>query len=202
MRITTCEYSPRIAEPNVHPRTDDHVRTALEHAHERHLSDWIVEGRRQAYEEFILAKFGRLINEIDTELRTVADTSLWGDECYRIETSASRPNRPTVVHCSSSTDYLTHSDLELLQPRVRERVDDAFESKLHRAINETLQLYTRAVATFATRELLRYVNDYNELHGQSGVDGREGTPPETAVRTFELGDSSVTIELPTEAAWF
>ncbi|MDG5775588.1 hypothetical protein VB773_06580 [Haloarculaceae archaeon H-GB2-1] len=203
MSSESSEYTIVLAEPSLDARTPDHLAEALQRAHERHLRDWIIEARRRAYEEFILAKFGQLINEIDNGLRTTSGASLWTDERYRIETTAQTPDRPTVRYCSSEEYHLTEADVEALQPTVRSELSELLESEIHEAVNGTLMLYSQAVATYSTRQLLQYVNTHNELYGVSSEDEAEESQPETAaVRTFELGDSNVTFEVQTEASDF
>jgi hypothetical protein len=203
MPSDATEFTIVLAEPDLHARTPKHLVEALHRAHERHLRDWIVEARRRAYEEFILAKFGQLINEIDNGLRTTTGESLWRDERYRIETTASTPERPRVAYCSAQSHHFRESDVRSLQPQVRERLADILESEIHEAVNGTLNLYSQAVGTFATEQLLQYVNTHNELYGtESSESGDETATGTTAVRTFELGDSDVTFEVQTEASDF
>ncbi|MFB6183057.1 MAG: hypothetical protein ABEI96_00745 [Haloarculaceae archaeon] len=199
MTSSTSEYAIRLDDPDVHPTTPRHVATAVRRAHDRHLKDWIVEARRHAYDRFIVTRFGRVVNEVDTGLRTVTGSSLWKDERYRIETAGAAPARPAVRYCSPREEYLTAEDVAALRPRIREDVLDVFESDVQTAINRTLRLYSNAVAAFATRQLREFVDTYDDVYGPGNGDENAG-PNRTALRSFELGDTAVTVDVPTEAS--
>jgi len=185
------KYRIRLPEPRLVEATPPAVVDAVERAHERHLRDWIVEARRRAYQKVVLAEFGQLINRVDTQLRTNSNTSLWRDERYRIETTAESPASPAVVYCSDRSVHLAETDIESLPSGVRADLFDAFESKVHTAINRTLALYSRAAAAFATRQLVTFLDTYERIED----DSRERR---TAVRSFEVGESTMVLRVPTE----
>jgi hypothetical protein len=192
MSVTSeSKYKIRLPEPRLAEATPPAVVDAVERAHERHLRDWIVEARRRAYQKVVLAEFGQLVNRVDTQLRTNSNTSLWRDERYRIETTSESPASPAVVYRSDCSVHLTETDLQSLPPAVREDLFDAFESKVHAAINRTLALYSRAAAAFATRQLATFLDTYERLTDES----RERR---TAVRSFEVGESTMVLRVPTE----
>lgn len=196
--MTPNKYAVRLEPPDLHAETPERVVEVVETAREKHVRDWLVEARRRTYDDLVVAEFGRLIDRLDRELRAAGEEGLWTNGAFRVETTASEPARPQIVH-RTTTDPLTAERFRAIADRLPPKLRGVLDEDVRTSVDGSLEVYNAVTAARATEQLRDYVATATELSPRGG--DRRDAPTAPTATAFDPTDHLVPSRLPNEAEY-